>query len=190
MNKNVIIIGAIVLVGILVFVFMRQSNSTIPDTMEIESETEVEEMPVVPEASLGTIVDIAVATPETSTLVAAVTSANLAATLAGAGPFTVFAPVNEAFAALPTGTVESLLLPENIADLQGILTYHVVSGSVLAGDLVDGMIVPTVNGGELTINVAADGSVSINGANVIVADIVADNGVIHLIDGVLLPPTE
>jgi uncharacterized surface protein with fasciclin (FAS1) repeats len=129
-------------------------------------------------------------TPELTTLVAAVTAAELVETLQGAGPFTVFAPINEAFANLPAGTVDTLLEPENKADLQGILTYHVVSGAVHAADLTDGMIVETVNGKSLTINVGDDG-VSINGgAKVTVADIKTSNGVVHVIDGVLLPAAE
>lgn len=138
-----------------------------------------------------TIVDITVATPAVSTLVTAVTAAQLAETLQGPGPFTVFAPVNEAFASLPAGTVASLLLPENIAALQGVLTYHVVPGNVMASDLSDGMVVKTVNGESITINVSADGGVKINdSATVTTADIKASNGVIHLIDAVLLPPTQ
>jgi uncharacterized surface protein with fasciclin (FAS1) repeats len=136
------------------------------------------------------IVETAVATPELSTLVAAVVAADLAGTLQGPGPFTVFAPVNQAFAALPAGTVDTLLLPENIADLQAILTYHVVPGAVMAADLTDGMVVETVNGESIIINVSPAG-VSINGsANVAIADIVTSNGVVHVIDAVLLPATE
>jgi len=141
-------------------------------------------------ATPADIVTTAANTPTLSTLVAAVTAGELVETLQGAGPFTVFAPTNQAFAALPDGTVDTLLLPENIADLQGILTYHVVPGAVMSTDLTDGMVVETVNGQSLTINVSADG-VSINGAaSVAAADIVTSNGVVHVIDGVLLPASE
>ena len=136
------------------------------------------------------IVATASSTPELSTLVAAVTAAELVETLQGAGPFTVFAPVNDAFAGLPAGTVDNLLKPENIADLQGILTYHVVPGAVHAADLTDGMVVETVNGKSITINVS-DAGVSINGgATVTTADVKTSNGVVHIINAVLLPATE
>jgi uncharacterized surface protein with fasciclin (FAS1) repeats len=129
-------------------------------------------------------------TPELSTLVAAVTAAELVETLQGTGPFTVFAPANDAFAGLPAGTVDNLLMPENKADLQAILTYHVVSGAVHAADLTDGMVVETVNGKSITINVSNAG-VSINGsAKVSITDIETSNGVVHVIDEVLLPATE
>jgi uncharacterized surface protein with fasciclin (FAS1) repeats len=120
--------------------------------------------------------------------VTAVTQAELAATLQSDGPFTVFAPTNEAFAALPTETLETLLLPENIEDLQSVLTYHVVPGAITSDQLTDGMQVVTVNGETITIGVTADG-VSINGsANVAIADIETSNGIVHVIDSVLLPP--
>jgi uncharacterized surface protein with fasciclin (FAS1) repeats len=136
------------------------------------------------------IVATAMATPDLSTLVAAVKAGELVETLQGDGPFTVFAPINEAFTGLPAGTVENLLKPENKADLQSILTYHVVPGAVKSTDLTDGMVVKTVNGKSITINVSEAG-VSINGgAKVTMADIETSNGVVHVIDAVLLPPTE
>ena len=142
------------------------------------------------EQTTNDIVATAVATPTLSTLVAAVTAAELVETLQGAGPFTVFAPTNDAFAALPAGTVDNLLKEENKADLQGILTYHVVPGAVMAADLTDGMVVTTVNGKTITINVS-DAGVSINGgAKVTMADIHTTNGVVHVIDAVLLPATQ
>ncbi len=132
------------------------------------------------------IVETAIANGSFNTLVAAVTAADLAATLSGEGPFTVFAPTDEAFAALPAGTVESLVLPENKEKLSGILTYHVVAGKVMSGDLSDGMTAKTVNGGEITIKIA-DGKVTINEAEVVIADVETSNGVIHVISKVLLP---
>jgi len=132
------------------------------------------------------IVETAVANGSFNTLVAAVTAAELVETLSGAGPFTVFAPVDDAFAALPAGTVESLILPENKAQLVGILTYHVVAGKVMSGDLSDGMVAATVNGGNITIHIQ-DGKVLINDAEVVIADVETDNGVIHVINKVILP---
>lgn len=132
------------------------------------------------------VVDIAIGSPDHTTLVSAVTAAGLVETLKGAGPFTIFAPTNAAFAALPAGTVESLLTPEKKADLTSILTYHVVSGNVMAADLTDGQKVKTLQGGELTVSIK-DGKVMINGANVTAADLKGSNGVIHVIDAVLMP---
>jgi uncharacterized surface protein with fasciclin (FAS1) repeats len=131
------------------------------------------------------IVDTAAGAENFSTLVAAVEAAGLVETLKGEGPFTVFAPTDEAFAALPEGTVEELLLPENIDQLTAILTYHVVPGAVMSGDLTDGMEAETVEGGMVTIG--TEGGVTVNDANVVTADIEASNGVIHAIDTVLMP---
>ena len=131
------------------------------------------------------IVDIAAGNDDFSTLVAAVTAAGLVDTLKGDGPFTVFAPTNEAFAKLPEGTVESLLKPENKDKLVSILTYHVVSGKVMAKDVAAGEVA-TVNGDMATIAVT-DGKVTIDKANVTATDIVGSNGVIHVIDAVILP---
>ena len=131
------------------------------------------------------IVDTAAGTDGFSTLVAAVQAAGLVDTLKGDGPFTVFAPTDEAFAALPAGTVESLLLPENKEQLISILTYHVVPGKVMSTDLVDDMTAATVQGGDIMIDL--DHGVMINDASVAAADIVTSNGVIHVIDKVILP---
>ena len=132
------------------------------------------------------IIQTAIENGSFGTLVAAVTAADLVDTLNSAGPFTVFAPVDAAFAELPEGTVDSLLLPENKEKLQGILTYHVVSGTVLSTDLTDGMEATTVNGAAITIRIT-DGKVFINDAEVVIADVVTDNGVIHVINKVILP---
>ena len=138
--------------------------------------------------SPGTIVDIAVSAGNFETLVAAVSAAGLVETLQGEGPFTVFAPTDEAFAALPEGTLEALL-----ADPQGqltqILLYHVVPGKVMSTDLSDGMTAETVQGSPVTFSIK-DGVVKVNDATVIAADIEASNGVIHVIDAVILPPSE
>jgi len=132
-----------------------------------------------------TVVAIAAGNPDFSTLVAAVKAAGLVETLNGTGPFTIFAPTNEAFAKLPAGTVEGLLKPENKAKLAAVLTYHVVAGKVLAADVKPG-VVKTVQGGDLVVK-ADYGKVTVNGANVVKTDIVGKNGVIHVIDSVLLP---
>ena len=132
------------------------------------------------------IVDTAAEAGTFSTLIAAVEAAGLVDTLKGDGPFTVFAPTDEAFAALPEGTVESLLLPENIDQLTAILTYHVIAGEVMSGDLTNGMEAETVQGADVTI--MTEGGVTVEGANVVTADIDASNGVIHVIDAVILPP--
>jgi uncharacterized surface protein with fasciclin (FAS1) repeats len=132
------------------------------------------------------IVEIAAGNEDFSTLVAALKAADLVDTLAGEGPFTVFAPTNAAFDALPEGTVESLLKPENKAQLSAVLTYHVVPGAVYAGDVVELSSATTVQGGDVSIS-TEDGRVMIDGAQVIKTDIEAENGVIHVIDAVLLP---
>ena len=132
------------------------------------------------------IVETAVNHGSFKTLVAAVTAAELVETLSGKGPFTVFAPLDDAFAALPAGTVDSLVKPESKAKLQSILTYHVVAGKVLSTDLTDGMKAKTVNGAEITIHLK-DGKVFINDAEVVVADVQTDNGVIHAINKVIMP---
>jgi uncharacterized surface protein with fasciclin (FAS1) repeats len=132
------------------------------------------------------IVDTAVEAGSFKTLAAALKAADLVDTLKGKGPFTVFAPTDEAFAKLPAGTVETLLKPENKAKLQAILTYHVVAGSVSSGEVVKLKSAKTVNGQSVSIR-TANGGVSIDGANVVKADIAASNGVIHVIDTVILP---
>jgi uncharacterized surface protein with fasciclin (FAS1) repeats len=134
----------------------------------------------------GTIVDVAAGNPDFSTLVAAVQAAGLVDTLSGAGPFTVFAPTNAAFADLPPGTLDSLLKPENRDQLVAILTYHVVPGKVLAADVVGLESATTAQGQSLTISVA-DGGVKVDSANVTATDVMASNGVIHVIDAVVIP---
>lgn len=132
------------------------------------------------------IVDTAIGAGSFKTLVAAVTAAGLVETLRGEGPFTVFAPTDEAFAKLPAGTVESLLLPESKEKLIAVLTYHVVAGKVLASDVVKLKSAKTVNGKEVTIKVSDEG-VMVDAAKVVTTDIEASNGIIHVIDSVILP---
>ena len=132
------------------------------------------------------IVDTAVAAGSFNTLAAALTAAGLVETLKGEGPFTVFAPTDAAFAALPAGTVEDLLKPENKDKLTAILTYHVVPGKVMSTDLTEGMTAATVQGANITITL--EGGPKVNGATISGPDVAASNGVIHIIDAVILPP--
>jgi len=135
------------------------------------------------------IVDTAVAAGSFTTLAKALTAADLVATLKGPGPFTVFAPTDEAFAKLPAGTVENLLKPENKAMLRRVLTYHVVPGKVMAADVVKVTSAKAVSGDMLSIK-ASGGTVMVEQARVVKADIAASNGVIHVVDAVLLPQGE
>lgn len=137
-------------------------------------------------AEAGTIVEVASANDDFSTLVQAVTAADLATTLSGDGPFTVFAPTNAAFAALPAGLLEKLLLPENKDVLVAILTYHVVAGEVMAADVTAGDVA-SVQGENITVT--TDGGVKVNTANVVTTNVDASNGVIHVIDAVIVPPS-
>ncbi len=131
------------------------------------------------------IVDTAVEAGSFSTLVAAVEAADLVDTLKGDGPFTVFAPTDEAFAALPEGTVDNLLKPENKDQLVAVLTYHVVPGKVMSGDITGDMAATTVQGTD--VDISTEGGVMVDGAKVVTADVEASNGVIHVIDAVILP---
>ena len=167
-----------------------------PTLAPVEATTAPTEAPPTTEDAMmegADIVDTAIAAGDFTTLVAAVQAAGLEETLRGEGPFTVFAPTDDAFAALPAGTVD-MLLEDPTGDLADILTYHVVAGAVLAADVVglDGQDVTTVNGATFTVNVADDGSVSLtdaagNDVAVVTTDIETSNGVIHVIDAVLMP---
>ena len=139
-------------------------------------------------ATAGNLVETAVDAGQFKTLVAAVQAAGLGGALSGPGPFTVFAPTDEAFAKLPDGTIETLLKPENKDKLVAILTYHVIPGKVMAGDVAGKKLnVVTLQGGAVAVD-AMYGGVMINDATVVAADIEASNGVIHVIDRVILPP--
>jgi len=148
------------------------------DRLEVKGQA----VPVVEE-----VMQTAVGAGQFKTLAAALTSADLVSTLKGKGPFTVFAPTDAAFAKLPAGTVEDLLKPENKAKLAAILTYHVVPGKVMAADVVKLKEAKTVNGKMVAVK-AEGGAVMINDAKVTATDIAASNGVIHVIDTVILPP--
>jgi uncharacterized surface protein with fasciclin (FAS1) repeats len=142
--------------------------------------------PLAPAHPDSTIVETAIAAGSFETLVAAVQAAGLVEALSAEGPFTVFAPTDAAFAALPDGTLESLLQPENRAQLEAILTYHVVAGRLTAGDVIGSDELVTLQGQRLPV-VVTDGVVTVGGATVVQTDVAASNGVIHVIDSVLLP---
>ncbi len=156
------------------------STATTPAPTPTSSSPAASETP----ASPGTIVEVASANPDFSTLVAAVGAAGLAETLSGPGPFTVFAPTNEAFEALPAGLLDKLLLPENKDVLTKILTYHVVAANVPSSDVTAGKV-KTVEGTEVTIT--TEGGIKVDGATVVTPDVAASNGVIHVIDKVIVP---
>ncbi len=165
------------------------TTTTENTTTGMESTTDTEQGVMVGGANMvpsKNIVENAAASADHTTLVAAVTAAGLGETLSGAGPFTVFAPTNEAFNKLPAGTVDNLVKPEMKSDLTTILTYHVVAGSLRAADLKDGQKLKTVQGKELTVSVK-DGKVMIDGATVTIPDVISSNGVTHVIDAVLMP---
>jgi uncharacterized surface protein with fasciclin (FAS1) repeats len=160
------------------------------ETTETETETEtMEDSGEMEQAADTTVVDIAMSDERFSTLVTAVDTAGLVETLSGEGPFTVFAPTNEAFGALPEGTVSDLLQPENRDRLTTILQYHVVSGATMSSDLEDGMEVETLAGETLTVSIE-EGTVMVGEATVLTPDVEASNGVVHVIDTVLMPPED
>ena len=167
--------GAVVALALIAALTLSACGSDSEETMDTATE----------ETTVGTIVDVASGAGNFNTLVAAVKAADLVETLSGTGPFTVFAPTDEAFAALPAGVLDALLLPENKEILVKILTYHVVSGMVMAADITDGDVA-TVEGSNVML--VTTSGVKVNDANVVSADVPASNGVIHAIDAVILPP--
>jgi uncharacterized surface protein with fasciclin (FAS1) repeats len=172
------------------FLFLANANVALADscsTSKASHESSAGE--TAHEAEVADIVDTAVASGSFNTLVAAIKAAGLVEVLKGEGPFTVFAPTDEAFAKLPKGTLEELLKPDNKALLQSILTYHVVSGEVLAEDVVELDFAATVQGSDVAIRVEK-GVVRVGEATVIATDIQTSNGVIHVIDSVILPEAE
>jgi len=141
------------------------------------------------DVSAKDVVKVAVSSKDHSTLVAALKQADLVTSLSNAGPFTVFAPTNAAFDKLPAGTVDGLMKPEKKEDLQNILQYHVTVAAMKAESFTDGQVLGMVNGDNVTINVK-DGKIMLNNSATIIASIPASNGMIHVIDGVLLPPAK
>ena len=181
-ERNMKKLSALILLGIVAMVFVACSSEeeTTPDVVATTSPMPTQQ----PMEVSKTIVDIAVEDGRFETLVAALQAAELVSTLSGEGPFTVFAPTDDAFAALPDGVVAGLL--EDIPSLTEVLTYHVVSGTVLAETVVGLTSAATLQGEEVTIEVI-DGTVKIDGATVLITDIIGSNGVIHVIDSVILP---
>jgi uncharacterized surface protein with fasciclin (FAS1) repeats len=180
-----LVIAPLVIVGLLAG--CGSDDADVVETQAPMTEAPTTEAPTseAPAPELQDIVTIASGNEDFSTLVAAVGAAGLVETLQGDGPFTVFAPTNAAFAALPAGLVDKLLLPENKDLLVKILTYHVVAGKVMSTDVMAGEVA-SVEGQNITIT--TEGGVKVNGANVVTVDIEASNGVIHVIDAVILPP--
>lgn len=176
---------AAALVSVLALAGCSSSDSTAEEATATATASEMASESPSGMAAAGTIVEVAAANPDFSTLVAAVQAAGLEQTLSGTGPFTVFAPTNEAFAALPDGLVDKLLEPANKETLTKILTYHVVPAEVMAADVQAGDV-KTVEGSD--IKITTDGGVKVNDATVTATDVDASNGVIHVIDAVLVPP--
>jgi uncharacterized surface protein with fasciclin (FAS1) repeats len=176
MKKSIIAIAA---ASVLLLSACGSDGSSSDTTVAASDSTEMA-------TEVGTIVEVAQGNEDFSTLVQAVVAAGLAETLSGEGPFTVFAPTNAAFEALPAGLLEKLLLPENKETLVKILTYHVVGAKVMAADVAAGEVA-TVEGSSFTIS--TEGGVKVDAANVTTTDLPASNGVIHVIDAVLVPPT-
>ncbi|RYZ61787.1 MAG: fasciclin domain-containing protein [Chitinophagaceae bacterium] len=157
-------------------------------TTETEAATSGGQESIVDNESAKDVVKVAAGSPDHTTLVAAVKKAELVNALSNAGPFTVFAPVNAAFDKLPAGTVDDLMKEENKEKLQDILQYHVYVGNLSTTLMQDGQTLNQVNGGNITISKGADGKIKINNSATVVASIPASNGIIHVIDAVLLPP--
>lgn len=172
------VVTALAVLGLVVGLVGCQSKTPEPAT---EAPPQTQE--------LADIVDTAIAAGTFTALVNALGSAGLTETLKGPGPFTVFAPTDDAFAALAPGTLDELLKPERVEDLKALLSYHVVPGKVMASDVANLVSAVTVNGAELKISVQ-DSTVVVNDAKVTKADIVASNGVVHVVDKVLVPPTQ
>ena len=160
------------------------ANAAAPETNSAAGQANVKD-----DASMKDIVKVAVGSADHTTLVSALKQADLVDVLANPGPFTVFAPTNEAFNKLPKGTLDDLMKPEKKTDLQNILQYDVTTSSLKADFFKDGQTIGMVNGDNITINVK-DGKIILNNSATIVASVPASNGMVHVIDGVLLPPTE
>ena len=186
MQKNILSVMVAVSFSVFTLMACNSETSTAAETTTEAPATDVVEAETMNPAASQDVVDIAIGSPDHTTLVAAVTAAGLVETLKGAGPFTIFAPTNAAFNALPAGAVDGLLKPESKDKLTGVLTYHVVAGAVKAADLTDGQKVKTLQGEELTVSIK-EGKVMINGANVTAADLTGTNGVVHVVDAVLMP---
>lgn len=174
------------MIGVCVLLSCNSGTEQSAGTQPGEESQAVGQSGVQDDMSQKNVVQVAIGSKDHTTLVAAIQAAKLVDALSNAGPFTVFAPTNAAFDKLPAGTVDGLLKPESIDDLTNILQYHVTVGVFKTESLSDGQVIGQVNGNDVTIGVK-DGKVTVNGAN-IVASVPASNGIIHVIDAVLLPP--
>lgn len=188
MKQGIIAIAAIIIIGIIIALTSSSKKDAMMDNKNMNNTMKEEGVMVGGAAMLPSrdIVDNAVLASNVTTVVAAVKAAGLVDTLKSAGPFTVFAPNNDAFAKLPAGTVENLLKPESKATLTSILTYHVVEGRYTSADLSDGQMLTTVQGQTLKIT-KKDGKIWVNDAMVETADVISRNGVTFVIDSVLMP---
>jgi uncharacterized surface protein with fasciclin (FAS1) repeats len=174
------------MIGVCVLLSCNSGTEQSAGTQPAEESQAVGQSGVQDDLSQKNVVQVAIGSKDHTTLVTAIQAAKLVDALSNAGPFTVFAPTNAAFDKLPAGTVDGLLKPESIDDLTNILQYHVTVGVFKTESLSDGQVIGQVNGNDVTIGVK-DGKVTVNGAN-IVASVPASNGIIHVIDAVLLPP--
>ena len=185
--KKIFILG---IASLLLWSCNSDTTTTKEVTTKEESQTGGGQSAVKDDESAKDVVKVAAGSPDHTTLVSAIKQAELVDALSNAGPFTVFAPTNAAFSALPAGTVDDLMKPENKAKLQDILQYHVYVGNLSTTLLQDGQTLNQVNGGNITISKTADGKIKINNTANVIATIQASNGIIHVIDAVLLPPAK
>jgi len=182
-------ISLLILVSVLMICCKEQNTGSSASPAASPSSTPAGQSAVQDNESMKDVVKVAVGSPDHKTLVTAVTKAELVDALSNAGPFTVFAPTDAAFGKLPAGTVENLIKPEQKSALQNILQYHVMTSALKSSFFKDGMTMGMVNGDNITFQVK-DGKVMINNAATIVASVPASNGIVHVIDAVLLPPTK
>lgn len=177
------------LLAAIILMSCGNNTQTAANPATTEAKSDAGQANVKDDASMKDIVKVAVGSPDHTTLVSALKQADLVDVLANPGPFTVFAPTNEAFNKLPKGTLDELMKPEKKTDLQNVLQYHVTTSSLKADFFKDGQTIGMVNGDNITINVK-DGKIILNNSATIVASVPASNGMVHIIDGVLLPPTK
>jgi uncharacterized surface protein with fasciclin (FAS1) repeats len=175
------------LAGIIFFFSCNNDTKVASTASSTETPTDAGQANVNDDASMKNIVKVAVGSPDHTTLVKALKQAELVDVLANPGPFTVFAPNNAAFDKLPKGTLDELMKPEKKADLQNILQYHVTTSALKASFFTDGQTIGMVNGDNVTVKVK-DGKITLNNSATIIASVQASNGMVHIIDGVLLPP--
>ncbi len=177
------------LLAIVIFISCNNNKPTTTVASSTEVNKDAGQANVNEDASMKNIVKVAVGSPDHTTLVTALKQAELVDVLANPGPFTVFAPTNTAFDKLPKGTLDELMKPEKKTDLQNILQYHVTTSSLKADYFQDGQTIGMVNGDHITVNVK-DGKIILNNSATIVASVQASNGMVHIVDGVLLPPVK